>query len=255
MLRVIIWTATVWIIMVFFAGCTQQKTQVDRPQLSRNSANAQWARPDTPNVADVPKAKAPAITATTYYATGLLLEQQGDLNGAAEKFNRAIDLDNGNVAAYNRLGLVYTKLNKFDLAQDAFKSALQHQPGAAYLHNNLAFAYLIQRKYADAEAELKNALAISPNFPRAHVNLGIALARQGIYQEALKHFQAACSGSEANYNLAILIHADGKLDLAEKYYNAALRLNPKFTPAAKGLKQLQEDRRSLSQIKIADIGK
>jgi Flp pilus assembly protein TadD len=231
----IVWMAAVWFTIVFFAGCAQIKSAF-------SSDKTQAMKDEQEKKLDAQKAKTPEITATTYYTTGLLLEQQGDYNGAIEKFIRAIDADPHSTSAYNHLGLCYMRLRNFDLAEDAFKQALLQGPNLAYLHNNLGFTYLLQNKFTSAEAELKNALAIDPNFQRAHTNLAVALAKQGKAEEALTHFLMASPRPDANYNLAMVLHSQGKFQQAEKYYNLALQLDPNFQPARKGLDQLKQDK-------------
>ncbi len=234
MLRMIIWMAAVWFTIVFFAGCAQLKSPFasDKTQAIKDEQDKKLG---------AEKAKTPEITATTYYTTGLLLEQQGDYNGAVEKFIRAVDVDHQCTSAYNHLGLCYMRLRNYDLAEDAFKQALQQSPNMAYLHNNLGFTYLLQNKFTNAEAELKNALAVDPYFPRAHTNLAVALAKQGKAEEALTHFRKASPPPDANFNLAMVLHSQGKFQMAEKYYKLALQYNPDFQPARKGLDQLKQD--------------
>jgi tetratricopeptide (TPR) repeat protein len=235
MLRLIIWAASIWFTLVFLAGCAQQKGNL--PLDSTGQAKTDQEKND-----DLPKAKTPEITATTYYTTGLILEQQGNYAGAIDKFNRAIDADHHCTSAYNHLGLCYMRLRNYDLAEDTFKQALQQSPNLPYLHNNLGFTYLLQNKFTNAEAELKNAITLDPNFRRAHANLAVALAKQGKPDQALPHFLQANSRPEAHYNLALVLHSQGNYDLAEKHYKIAVRLNPDFQPARTGLDQIRQDR-------------
>jgi tetratricopeptide (TPR) repeat protein len=234
MLRLIVWTAAIWFTLVFFAGCAQQNGTLP---FNKGQASAEQEKID-----NAQKAKTPEITAATYYTTGLILEQQENYTAAVEKFNRAIDADPHCTAAYNHLGLCYLRLRNFDLAEDTFKQALQQGPNLAYLHNNLGFTYLLQDNFPNAEAELKNALTLDPNFRRAHANLAVALAKQGKAEQALPHFLQASSRAEAHYNLAVVLHSQGNLQLAEKHYQSALKLNPGFQPAKKGLAQVKLDR-------------
>ncbi len=242
MLRLIVWTATIWFVLVFFTGCAQQQ-----PGSANLMANQDRSRPD--QIIDAEKAKTPPITATTYYTTGLLMENQGDYAGAVDKFIRAIDSDPQSIPAYNHLGLCYTRLRNYQQAEETYKQALQRAPQLPHLHNNLGFVYLLQNKFVDAEAELRNALASDPGFRRAHSNLGVALAKQGKTKEALDEFFQACSRSEAYYNLGVILHSQGKVNKAEQSYRLALKLDPNFEPAQKGLEQIKNGN-SLSEDKV-----
>ncbi len=233
MLRAIIWIAAVWLILVVFTGCASQEKQA-----LQNKRDARWAEKAQPvEIIDSSQAH-PKINSATYYAAALLLESQGNYNGAIEKYLKAIEIDPSSVVAYNRLAMLYLKLKNYDLAEEKLKEAIMNHPQNASLHNNLGFTYLLEHRYKDAEAELRNALVLKRNYQRAHINLAIALAHQGKYNQSLNHFLVACSAAEANYNLALLLHSQGKLKLARKYYQKALEFDPNFAPAVKALKSL-----------------
>jgi len=240
MLRLIVWMATLWFTLVFFTGCAEQQTPGN--MMTKGQSNSTWGKKPSDQALEAEKAKPPTITATTYYTTGLLLENQGDYTGAAEKFTRAISLDNQCIPVYNHLGTCYIKLHNYEKAEETFKQAIEKDPKLAQLHNNLGFVYLLQNRYVDAEAQLRKALAIDPEFQRAHTNLAVALAKQGKTSEALVHFQKTCPVSEAYYNLGMILHSQGKLDKAEENYKLALKINPKFESAKKGLEQIKQDR-------------
>lgn len=239
MLRMIVWTAAIWLVLVLFTGCAQQTPGA--PATTGNDSKGKWTRPNSPKPEEVQKESPPQINAATYYTTGLLLESRGDYAGAVEKYNQTLQADPNHAAAANHLGICYIKLQKYDLAEKALQQAVRLSPNQAHIHNNLGFVYLLQNHLLSAEAELRNALAIDANNQRAHVNLAVALARQGKLDEALTHFQRAGTESEAQYNLAMILHSQGRFDLAQKHYGLALQSNPKFEPATVGLEQLKRD--------------
>jgi superkiller protein 3 len=237
MLRTIVFSTTVWTVLFLLAGCAEQEgNSLGGP----NKTKADEAARAT-------KEKTPEINATTFFAAGVLLENQGNMTGAIEKYNKAIDMDPSYESAYNRLGGIHLKLQQFDQAEAVYQKALKRSPNNPAQLNNLAFVHLTQHRYADAEKELRKALKVSPKFQRAHANLGIALAKQGKYSEALDHFRAACTEAQANYNLATILHAEGKADQAKKYYLTALKFDPEFKQAKEGLKNLESPLRPATQ--------
>lgn len=242
MLRLIVWTAAIWFVLVFFTGCSQQND--GNLKASHKVSDQRVIKGDDAKVVDAADAKTPPINVTTYYTVGLLLENQGNFAGAIEKFTQTLKLDPHHINASNHLGLCYLKLRNFEPAQIAFGQAIRQSPNQAYLHNNLGFAYLMDNKFPNAQAELKHALSLDPNFTRAHQNLAVTLAKQGKTDDALKHFLKSGSESEANYNLALILHSQSKFDQAEKYYKLALKSNSEFQPARKGLDQLKSERSS-----------
>jgi len=237
MVRLIVWTAAMWTVIVFFAGCSRLT-----PEAAPGDQNGQWIKAESRKIHEARKAKEPPITAATYYTAGLLLENQGDIPGAVAKYVKAISLDARYTSAYNHLGICYMRMRTYDAAEETFKQALQQTPDLAYLHNNLGFCYLLQHKYLNAEAEFRNALTADPKFLRAHANLGVTLVKLGKAEEGLSHFRQSCSPPEAYYNVGMILHAQGKLDQAKKYYELALKASPQFEPATKALAQLKQDK-------------
>jgi Flp pilus assembly protein TadD len=238
MLRIIVLSATLWAIVVFSVGCAQQ-TQTSGPGGGENS---KWVQMNAEEMARAPKAKSPDINASTFFATGILLENQGNLTEAIDKFNKAIELDPKYHAAYNHLGAIHLKLQQFDQAEAVYQKALKHSPNDPVQLNNLAFVHLTQHRYGESEKELRRALKAAPDFSRAQVNLGIALAKQEKYPESLDYFRKACSEAQANYNLAIILHAENKVELARKYYQTALNFDGDFKAAEEGLEKLNSSR-------------
>jgi tetratricopeptide (TPR) repeat protein len=89
-----------WWAIVVFAGCAEQ--QNNKPQ-STGGQDSKWVKMEPSEIAQAQKAKQPEINPTTYFAAGVLLENQGNFTGAIEKFNKTIDMDPTYQSAYNHL--------------------------------------------------------------------------------------------------------------------------------------------------------
>jgi len=70
-----------------------------------------------------------------------IAEAKDDLPGAEKALQKAVEVNESNVAAYNALALVYRKQGKFDAAQNAYISALEQWPDFAEGHYNLGVLY------------------------------------------------------------------------------------------------------------------
>ena len=105
------------------------------------------------------------------------------------------------------LGLVYMAKERVDLAIHHFKKAVQIKPDYTPAKNSLGVAYLAQKKWDDAIACFKeitgDLLYATPHYPLS--NLGWAYYNKKEYR------------------------------LAEKYYQDALKIEPKFVIALRGL--------------------
>ncbi len=105
------------------------------------------------------------------------------------------------------LGLVYMAKERIDLAIHHFKKAMEIKPDYTPAKNSLGAAYLAQKKWNDAISCFKeiteDLLYVTPHYPLS--NLGWAYYNKKEY------------------------------DLAEKYYQDALKIEPRFAIALSGL--------------------
>ena len=89
-----------------------------------------------------------------HYNMANLMQEEGDLDGAAAEYEKALELDPKMARAHKGLGLVYSKQGMLD------KAISQHQ----------------------------KALEIDPNLPEAHKNLGTCYNKKGLSRQAAKEF-------------------------------------------------------------------
>ncbi len=105
----------------------------------------------------------------------LRLHRWGD---AQQVYDKALELDPDNAAAYRGLCQMALRRRDYGAAAHAALDALQrvdHQPLAHFL---LGLALAGMREYAPAAAAYRAALSINPNFPQAHVRLAALLEKQ-----------------------------------------------------------------------------
>ena len=132
---------------------------------------------------------------------------QGDYTAALREFLKAEKLYSKDPYLQNDLGLVYMAKEKIDLAIDHFKKAIEIKPDYTPVKNNLGFAYLAKKNWDDAIVCFKeitgDLLYATPHYPL--LNLGWAYYNKKEYV------------------------------LAKKYYKKALKIEPEFTIALRGL--------------------
>lgn len=228
-------------------GCL--KNDAERVKTSSWDRNEREAPPGH----EVKDAPAPRISANTHLASGRMLEQQKDFVGAIRQYDKALANNPKLVEAYNRLGIVYQKLERFPEAETAFKRGVRIAPDSAMLHNNLGYCYLMQEKLQPAEAEFKNALAISPQFERARMNHAIILARTERVEESVKEFTQVVPAEVAYYNVAVICSEKGQYSEAEEALKRSLKINPKYEPAQEHLERIAKlatDQRGPDRVRI-----
>lgn len=179
----------------------------------------------------VKEAPAPRIAPATHLASGRMLEQQNDLRGAINQYERALAASPTLVEAYNRLGIVYQKLEQFDEAEKILKKGVRIAPESAMLHNNLGYCFLVQGKYQPAEREFRGAVAIAPNFDRARMNLAIVLAKTERTEESVREFSHVVPAEVAYYNVAVICVQQSRYQEAADALHRCLKINPDYLPA------------------------
>ena len=193
---------------------------------------------DAPDFAKVDDAPKPRISPKTHMAAGRMLERQGDLAAAIQQYQKALAFDPGMVQAYNRLGAVYQKLERFEDAESYFRKGIHANPDSAILRNNLGFCYLQQGDYAAAEGAFRAALEKSPQFNKARMNLGIALARSLRLKDSAIEFSRVVPTEAAYYNVAVICCDMEEYAHAERALRESLAANPAYAPARRQLRAL-----------------
>ena len=199
-----------------------------------------------------------------HYNLGIVLNGQGDIDGAIAHYRQAIELRPSYSEAHYNLGRLLAQKGQLGDAIAHYQKALELNPADAEAHNNLGAtlfasgradeavahyrkALEIQSDYSDASCNLANALlsggdldgaiacysaclALSPNQPEAQYNLASALFRTGRTDEAIAHFQKVLElrpqNADACANLGSAFLAKGRVRDAISQYRDALRISP-----------------------------
>ena len=111
----------------------------------------------------------------------------------AEKALLAIlKVDEKNAAAYNRLGILYAKSQKYDEAIECFEIAQSLDENASSLHN-AGLIYLETGEYEKAAMAFKQALELEGDLPARYIALAKAEERLGNRKNALEALEQAYS--------------------------------------------------------------
>ena len=153
--------------------------------------------------------KSVGYPAQAYYIQACTNEDKGDIKGAIEKMQRAIELKNDNALYYTKLAGLYQNLGEWDNALAAYKKAAQLRPDDSFLY--LAIGQILQQKkdYANAPEAYKYVLQLTPSYKYNYLNLANI-------QYILKDFK----GAVENYNVFLVNypnHVDARKNLASAY--------------------------------------
>ena len=164
--------------------------------------------------------------AEAHYLRAQALEEQGQLERAAESLVRATALRPGFADAHNDLGRLLLALGRIDAAIASCRRALELRPRFAAALGNLANAERARGALAPAIAGYRQVIALEPGLAEAHGNLGSALIDAGEAEagmEALRRaLQLRPDYAAAVIQLAGALSARGRAAEALPYYERLL---------------------------------
>jgi TolB-like protein/tetratricopeptide (TPR) repeat protein len=154
---------------------------------------------------------------------------------ARQMFLRAIDADPGYARAYAGLADADCFLHMYFIptvellaeAEEASRRALELAPEAAESRASRGLACALRKDFESADREFGEAVRLDPRLFEAHYFWGRADFQRGHLDDALRHFQDACTLREdyqAYLLLAQAIEAAGRRDEAREAYARALRV-------------------------------
>ena len=101
------------------------------------------------------------------YYLGLTLSAKGDVHGAREAFEQAVEIDPGHLGIYQSLGTVYMRLKNHERARVVLERAIGLAPDQGHLYAKLGLALIELRDMEGARAAFDRALEIDPDEPTA----------------------------------------------------------------------------------------
>ena len=202
------------------------QTHLAVPELQRH----EWV------VADVP------VGSKQHLDYGAALQQEGQLEKAAEEFKLALKFNPRDARAHMNLATALTAQSKFDEAVPHMESAVRLEPRNGEFH--VLYGNLLQRIGRDDEAapHFEAAVRSKPNSPDVRYSYAAFLASRGKYDEYIAELrrlvQLRPDYPYAELRLADALFANGDLEEAKMHYLAALRVDPKQTVAYNNLGKL-----------------
>ena len=119
----------------------------------------------------------------------------GDMEGALDLVNKAIQARPDFWESYQLRALIYLSTLDFSRAERSAKEAISHKPNAHPVYNTLGQVYLAQANFAKAQRSFEQALALKPGNALYRYHLGLCQFRQNAYREAATSLMEAISGS------------------------------------------------------------
>jgi tetratricopeptide (TPR) repeat protein len=116
--------------------------------------------------------------ANALFARGVGLQQAGDLVGAIEAYQVALEKEPDRIDARSNLGAAYAQLGRYDQAIEHYRAVLARVPDQARVRFNLALALYKSARIVEAAAELERVVP-EPGNPGAVLLLADCRAQMG----------------------------------------------------------------------------
>lgn len=152
-------------------------------------------------------------------------------------------------AAYNvQLGIAYMNQGDLERAKEKLDRAATQDPDSADVHSARATLYDRLGDSEKADAEFRTALRIAPHDPRMVNNYAVYLCQNGRTDEGVKRFLEAAHNPlyttpEIAYtNAGVCLHNAKRYDDARSNFMRALQVRPNFAEAQYQLANLQFER-------------
>ena len=162
-------------------------------------------------------------------ARGIAKFRLGDYEGALDDFNKALDRDPQDAAAYKNRGLTRQQLGDLDGAVASFNQALKLKRSPDFL-NARGAALFGKGEYASAAADFTAAVGLDPGFAKAYLNRGLAFHFLRRFVEAKADFDTFIRLQPSNplgfNDRAALFEDQDKVDEAIADYTTAIALSP-----------------------------
>jgi len=158
---------------------------------------------------------------------GVCQEAKGDLKGAVNSYQKAININPDIPELQFNLGAMLYPLNDNKGAINHYQKAIELNPRFTEAFFNLGITYQSQNNYETAITLYEKAVKSQPGFYEAIGNIGTIKQLQGKLEEAVTFFKKSLTifeDARGNYNIAGAYRNLGNLSLSIKHYRRAVEI-------------------------------
>ena len=193
---------------------------------------------------------------------GVVLEKQGDAAGASDAYEKAVDLNPGDVSARQSLQKLqdvpvatddpaqvaqfesYVRDGRFKEVQPLLAAYVEQRPKSSWGWYALGYSLFAQQKIGESIQALAKSLQLDVKSAEAHKILGRDLMVIGRFDAAQIEFEQGIrynpQSAEMHYNLGKLFSMLDNWGPGRREFDAALRIDPSYVEALDALGLTQE---------------
>ncbi len=128
---------------------------------------------------------------TLYFKIAFSHDELGSYERSIEYYSKVIEVDPGNVGAYNNRGVIYGRLKNYIAAIEDFDKSIELNPMEPGTYSNRGYAYDFLKDYDRALQNLNKAIEMDPNNVMAYSNRGGVYLHLEDYNQAIKDYEQA----------------------------------------------------------------
>jgi tol-pal system protein YbgF len=159
---------------------------------------------------------------------GLTQLRTRDYEQARINLGKALEINPGLWHAHNGMGTIADIEGDYATAIEHYQAALRLNPRSAQILNNLGYSEYLSGNWHAAMMRFVQAVNIDPGFERAWYNIGLMYTRQGNYEDAFVAFRNVLGTPQAYNDIGYICMMDGYYDVAESYFNKAVKSSPSY---------------------------
>lgn len=175
-------------------------------------------------------------------------EQLGNTTEARERYQRVLHDEPQSIEALLGLARMDQLAGRPTEAEQTLRKALKSSPNDPLVLDALGQFYAAQEKWPQAIDILRQGLQSSPNNETIRFHLAVATAKSGDLVTAKPLFISAVGDAEADYNLGLILHEQGKLELAEQHFVQAVVKKPTLEEAQYWLSEIRSEKETKSLL-------
>ncbi|MCZ6801044.1 MAG: tetratricopeptide repeat protein [Nitrospirae bacterium] len=177
--------------------------------------------------------------APSHYSLGLIARSDKDMKGSISHFEKALEGNPAFVQALTQLVTVHVRQGREEQARTRVLAQIQQVPDNPLMYNLLGGMWVQNKDMEKAESAFKRAIELDNSLQVTYMNLAELYRRDNRLDEAIKEYEKALSKNPENISahlmLGMIAEQGQEFDNAKSHYEATLKINPNFAPAANNL--------------------